>query len=411
MGQSIALGERVFSRHGLGRVADYFAMSRSAGAIAELDGLRGIAILLVLFRHGSRLLVRDGSAGLPVSLGWLGTWDATSLMINGWMGVELFFVLSGFLITHHILKRCNDGRSTIGLGRYMAKRALRIVPAYYAFLLVVVLGWIPGYALNDAQLAERVGYHLLFLQDYLPADIVVAFWSLGVEEKFYFLAPFLVIGVLRAERRGTRLALLGLLFGAPLLFRVATYLALPGPLSYETSFFALRSPFHLSADALIVGTGCAFLYHAHRQGRWQIGPVAASWLFWGGVGTVGVLLCSHRLLERVSWFDATILFSILSLGFGAVLLGLVLHRGPYADFFRGRTLFFFSKISYSLYLVHMVFLTSTYALVDGWLGLDAYPIWIGLFLYLPIFCTVSILAALVLHYAVEKPFLLIKDRI
>jgi peptidoglycan/LPS O-acetylase OafA/YrhL len=411
MGQSIALGERALPRHLVGRITGYFAMTRSAGAIAELDGLRGIAILLVLLRHGSRLFVRDGQAGLQVSAGWLGTWDAASPLINGWMGVELFFVLSGFLITHHILKRSDAGKRSIGVRRYMAKRALRIVPAYYAFLAVVVLGWIPAYAVSDAQLAERVGYHLLFLQDYLPPDIVVAFWSLGVEEKFYFLAPFLVIGVVRAERRETRLALLGLLFFAPLLFRAATYLALSGPLSYDTSFFALRSPFHLSADALIVGTACAFVYHAHRRGEWRIGPAAATWLFWGGAATVGVLLCSHRLLDRVSWFDATLLFSILSLGFGAVLLGLVLHRGRYAGFFQGRTLFFFSKISYSLYLVHMVFLASTYALVDGWIGLDRFPVWFGMLVYLPIFGAVSVLASLLLHYAVEKPFLLLKDRI
>lgn len=386
-------------------------MSRTAGAIQELDGLRGIAILLVLLRHGSRLFVRDGEPALGVHAGWLGTWDLASPLVNGWAGVDLFFVLSGFLITHHILKRCEGGHLRTGLRRYVAKRMLRIVPAYYAFLAVVVLGLVPGYAVSDQQLGFRVSYHLLFLQDYLPANIVVAFWSLGVEEKFYLAAPLVILALLGAERHGARLAMMAALFTAPLVFRVATYLALSGPLHYDTSFFVLRSPFHLSADALIVGTACGFVYHAHERGELRVGPGLAAGLFWGGLVTVGTLLGSHRLLDAISWFDATLLFSVLALGFGALLLGLVLHRGRRGAFFRGRSLFFFSRISYSLYLVHMVFLVSTYHLVDGSIGLHRHPVWLGMLVYLPVYGAISIGAALVLHYAVEKPFLLLKDRV
>jgi len=367
--------------------------------------------LLVVLRHGSRLFVKDGDMAIGVSAGWLGTWNLASPLVNGWAGVDLFFVLSGFLITHHILKRWEDGRLRTGLRRYVTKRLLRIVPAYYAFLAAVVLGLVPGYAVGNDQLGFRVTYHLMFLQDYLPANIVVAFWSLGVEEKFYLVAPLVVFAVLRAERAATRIAMLSLLFVAPLVFRIATYLSLSSPLRYETSFFALRSPFHLSVDALIVGTACAFVYHAHRRGELRVSRRLAAGLFWGGLITVGALLGSHPLLDSVSWFDATLLFSVLALGFGALMLGLVVHPGRRGAPFRGRSLLFFSKISYSLYLVHMAFLVSTYNVVNAWIALDRYPPLLGMLVYLPLYGGVSIFASLVLHYAVEKPFLLLKDRV
>ena len=66
----------------------------------------------------------------------------------------------------------------MALGTYLAKRALRIVPAYYAVLLVVAAGLVPLYAVPQDVLAIRIAYHALFLQDYLPANIVVVFWSL-----------------------------------------------------------------------------------------------------------------------------------------------------------------------------------------------------------------------------------------
>jgi len=411
MGQSLTLGESAFRQGFAGRIAGYFTMSRTAGAIHELDGLRGIAILLVMLRHGSRLFVATGQPGLRVRAGWLGGWDLMSPLVNGWAGVELFFVLSGFLITHHILRRRTAEPHGGGMRRYVAKRLLRIVPAYYAFLAIVVLGWIPGYAVAHHDLGLRVSYHLLFLQDYLPANIVVAFWSLGVEEKFYLLAPILVLALMRVGRPAHMVAMLAILFIAPLGLRIATFLSLPGPLSYDSSFFALRSPFHLSADALVVGTACGLVYDAHQRGSLRVSPEAAAGLFWAGLGVVALLLCSHRLLDSISWFDATVLFSMLSLGFGALLLGLVLHRGRRGAFFRRRSLFFFSKISYSLYLVHMVFLVSTYTMLNGWIGLDRYPAWLAMLLYLPVYGAISILGALALHYAVEKPFLMLKDRV
>ena len=151
------------------RPASYFSLA-GGGAIPALDGLRALAILLVLFRHVVRPFWSTESGLLPV-----GGWDLGIPMMNGWAGVDLFFVLSGFLITHQILGRYRRTDGRIAYGAYLGRRALRIVPAYYATLLILAAGLVPYYPIPSEDLAIRLGWHLLFLQDYLPQTFAPVF--------------------------------------------------------------------------------------------------------------------------------------------------------------------------------------------------------------------------------------------
>jgi hypothetical protein len=169
--------------------------ARRQGAIPELDGLRGIAILLVLLRHGARPYWEGTGSLYPI-----GAWDAGIPLVNGWMGVDLFFVLSGFLISHHIMRRSAGPVARVEWREYCSRRLLRIAPAYYAVLLLVALVPLPFYPIDREGIGLRLAYHLLFLQDYLPSDFVVAFWSLGVEVKFYLAAPLLLLALTRLTR-------------------------------------------------------------------------------------------------------------------------------------------------------------------------------------------------------------------
>jgi peptidoglycan/LPS O-acetylase OafA/YrhL len=92
---------------------------------------------------------------------------------------------------------------------------MRILPAYYAVLGVAAAGWIPFFAVDADRLGLRVIYHALFLQDYLPSNIVIAFWSLGVEEKFYIAAPFVLVPPLRLNRRGLQYGIVAALILPP----------------------------------------------------------------------------------------------------------------------------------------------------------------------------------------------------
>ncbi|CAN0501604.1 unnamed protein product, partial [Phaeothamnion confervicola] len=170
----------------------------------------------------------------------VGGWDAIIPCLNGWAGVDLFFVLSGFLIASHLIRSQSRPDRSWSLKAYMKKRVLRIVPAYYAVLLVLFIG-LPFYPLDPRELGWRFTYHLLFLQDYYPANLVSSFWSLGVEEKFYLLLPLLLYPVLRLRGIGRRLVCLLGLYLLPIGARAWTYSSLP-VVDHMRYFLKLRSP-------------------------------------------------------------------------------------------------------------------------------------------------------------------------
>ena len=150
--------------------------------IPELDGLRGIAILMVLVHHTEFALVHA-------------PWLAHRL----WLGVDLFFVLSGFLITEILLRR-PTGRGFVR--NFYVRRALRIWPAYYLLLLVV---WLFGAPLfGEALRWGPLFYHLSFTQCVPFAPGYLAYhpalrstWSLAVEEQFYLVWPPLTLWLRR----------------------------------------------------------------------------------------------------------------------------------------------------------------------------------------------------------------------
>lgn len=388
------------------QVMQYLRFERSPQAIKSLDGLRAIAIILVLFRHAIRPFADAGHSTLT----FLG-YDLLIPMANGWVGVDLFFVLSGFLVTHHLLKRSPREITGQDVREYLIRRFLRIVPAYYAVVFLIVLGWVPGYSVPADGLEQQLFRHLLFLQDYYPSGLMASFWSLGVEEKFYFAIPFLVIPLTRVPTAREQLRRLTLLLALPVGLRLLTYISQPAAAHhYQTCFFTLRSPFHLAVDALLIGTMCGFLVFHADQFPCLRNPRFLKGLFWSGT-TVGCgLLFSQEILKQIHWFEATLLFPLLAIVGGALLLPLVLQGSTGGGILNSHVLFWFSKLSYSLYLVHMLFVESLWQWACRWNWFHHLTPGGQFLVYLPAYLTVSIVASLLLHYVVEKPFLLLKDR-
>jgi len=376
------------------------------GLLPELDGLRAFAILLVLGRHAIRPFEALDQPPLQ-----LGPWRAGSLLVNGWTGVDLFFVLSGFLIGYHLIRRWRPGEGRRQLARYVQKRLLRIVPAYYFVLLAVVAGAAPFFALDRSGLLERTLVHLAFLQDYLGSDIVVAFWSLGVEEKFYLVAPLLVVPL--AARRGARryLPLLLLVALSPLA-RFATHAALGAPADYATYFERLRSPFHLSLDGLLLGALVALAY-ADRQLWVRLAtPARGRAARAAGFLLAALLLGVAPLLEEVSALEAALVATLVALAFALILAGVLAGPGPrLGALLRSRPLLFFSKISYPLYLVHMLFVEPVERALGGWAAWNSLGANARFLVYLLAYSALSVGVATLVHYLVEKPFLLLKERI
>ncbi len=370
------------------------------GDLPGLTALRGLAVLLVLLRHAAWPFW--SSDGLAAVAGF----DIGVVFVNGWIGVDLFFVLSGFLIAHHLMRAEAAGRR-FELAPYLTRRFFRIAPLYYVVLALVAAGAIPFYRVGEEALGARILWHLAFLQDYLGSDIVVAFWSLGVEEKFYLLAPVLVGVAIGVRRAAARLAICAALIVGVVLSRGLAAHGLPSEIAYSELLKTFRFPFHHCLDGLAVGMACAIALPA-LQARWSPGQAARAGERLIRLGLAGVLawLAGGELLSRIGRWDQVVQPTALALTFGVLVLGCALggRTGLALDRTSLRGL---GQISYSAYLIHMPLIPLACLLAGAIPGRGPEGFWT----FLPAFLTLSLAAALVLHFAVEKPFLRLKDRI
>jgi peptidoglycan/LPS O-acetylase OafA/YrhL len=353
-----------------------------------LDGLRALAILLVFLRHNVYFFFEmQGKEPLQSPL-----WN---FMLNGWIGVDLFFVLSGYLITTSLLRTDRHDWKV-----YVQKRFLRIVPAYVGVLALCVLGAFPLYTVPTEDLSWRIFYHLLFLQDYLPANINVVFWSLGVEEKFYIVAPFLIFFLAGSSREMPTRRLICWVAGLAALgatLRLLSFLA-ADPQTYATFFENVRAPFHANWETLLLGVAIAFW----QEKKGAVTRAQARNLFYTGLAAMVVLMASHEMMRAAGLFDALVqpllIAACMALLVFAVVGG---HSSRWLDNPIARYL---SRISYSFYLVHLPLVPTALYLWSVW-GIGSF--WLYSFGYLGI----SLMAATALHIALEKPFLDIKDRL
>ena len=357
-----------------------------------LDMVRALAILLVLLRHGVHLF----PARPAEDAGHLPVWTFAT---NGWSGVDLFLVLSGFLITG-VLIRLADKGGQIRPGIYLRNRALRIIPAYYAALFLTAFGAFPFYAPDAAGMGWRIVYHLLFLQDYLPANINVAFWSLGVEEKFYLLAPFLVLLLLRLRRPAWQALLLASLMALSPLARTMHFLTLDPAPDYTQFFSEMRSPFHACLEPLLTGVAIAFL---RQRLNVRLSPSVARQVFLACLLVLVVWLSSHDFMARISLIDVTLQPLLLSTLFGVMVFAascLDIASPPPGEL-ASRII---ARLSYTLYLMHVPLIPLALAMATGQAGPE--PIQFGAY-----YLCLSALGAMLLHIAVERPFLSLKQRL
>jgi peptidoglycan/LPS O-acetylase OafA/YrhL len=387
------------------RSGNYFRLLEDRGAIPSLDGLRGVAILLVVVFHGIESFAVDGPL-LP-----LGRFDLAAPLYSGWMGVNLFFVLSGFLITHHLLRRWEGHVSRADIGQYLLMRWIRIVPTYYIVLVIAASGIIPFHTVQTEYLGWQVLYHLFFLQDYLPSGILGPFWSLGVEEKFYLIMPVALLIAWKLRNVRHQLVFLFAVAVLPLVIRL---LAFPGAATAADESFLRdwRNPFHLNLDGLFLGAACAWIF-AKRSllpGLRRSSVVPA--LAWSGCVLIAVLTIGQMLPGNRGFFHQVALYPLTAAAMAAILLATLLRSTPGSRLLERRVLAGAGRIAYSWYLTHV--------LVMHWLwgGLTAsvpellaLPATIQAFVFLPLYFAVSLFAALALHYTVEKPCLILKDRV
>jgi len=322
--------------------------------ISELDGVRGIAILLVLLFHAApQDLVSNLHLPEPVA-------GAASLLLYpvatlGWAGVDLFFVLSGFLITTILLQAKAGPRY---FRNFYARRFLRIFPIYYAslFMLTIVVPLLKPSAHAIAP-HDRVLF-LFYLQNWLEtfqtytgfrSGFLAHFWSLAVEEQFYLVWPLAVY--LLTPRQLMRLC--AGLIAASLLVRIAVNVLVPNPwVDFNLVHFNTIARFDTLAMGALIA--CATMHYEAALAQVWSKRRATVVLVALGLALLGILLLSPSLPHVTNAAFRTVGYSVLAAGWAVFLLRAL--RAPPEAFTRRalriRALTYTGAISYGLYVFH-----------------------------------------------------------
>ena len=292
----------------------------------ELDSVRGIAILGVVFLHGFYFPYSSLRFNGPAHI-------FIQLTQPGWMGVNLFFVLSGFLITGTLL---DSQFKTNYYKRFYMRRVLRILPAYYAILILLLI-------LRKSSLAY-FGLSFIYLSNMTNLFGVPQFygplWSLAVEEHYYLFWPAIVR---RLTARGLSLTALGVCVLVPLVRAISFSLGLTRNLGTYT---------WCAADGLAAGSLLAILLRTSIT-RQKVRRVCTSLL---GLALVFATLGSPLgILTRNRLLGAAFQYSLINLGCsGGLLLVLILGTSSWERFVNLSMFRFFGHISYGLYLIHLL---------------------------------------------------------
>lgn len=312
---------------------------------SSLDGLRAICILLVIFNHTK----------VPIPYG-----------ITGWLGVDIFFVLSGFLITTLLLRE-RDQYGNVSLKGFYVRRVFRILPIYFA----VLASYFPIiYALHDKarwrDMKLALPYLLTFTQEFRPAASGTVYgqtWSLGYEEKFYLIWPLLLLLLVRMPKRFWGLAIP---IGSLLLL-----LPEQGSRSYGGLFLG-------SVLAIVLDKGSS------------IG--IAEWFARIPTTLSLALMAASYILVSLD-YKLVLLFS-LSTCF--LVASLVLRQSWVRRLLTMPLIVLFGKRSYAMYLVHVVIL-------DGIEKATRHTALYAWYVVVPLDYLVSFGVATGLYYLIEKP--------
>jgi len=352
-----------------------------------LDLLRAVAIVWVMLFHSFI------AGGLGSDFEWLSRF--------GWMGVDVFFVLSGYLIGTQWLRPLQRGEAP-RWGRFYARRAWRILPAF----AVVLAAYQAVPALREAPGLEPTwvfaSFTLNLLIDYAQHPAFSHAWSLCVEEHFYLLFPLLAWGTSRrcAARHVVAGALLVVLLGMALRAGIWWH---NDALNPPRAWFVedLYYPTWTRLDGLLAGVMLAAL-HVYRPALFQRGQARSGWL----LALAALLLAAAMALfqQRTGWWANVLGWPVLSLALGLLVWSATDPQGLLgARALPGAATL--AAMSYSLYLSHKIALHLVHThlaprLPEAMQGLPLFAVH-----------ALAILAlGAALHTAVERPFLRWRDR-
>lgn len=353
----------------------------------SLDVLRGVAVLLVLFRHLALKTPTTRSTGLYQFV--------YTLQRGGWVGVDLFFVLSGFLVSGILFRQYQrDGH--IHPIRFLIRRGFKIYPAFWALIFVTVV-W-QWYAIHQLLIKNAV-VELLFVQNYLQG-LYAHTWSLAVEEHCYIvlcllfsILAFVGSGKPNPFRMWPAFVILASI--AALALRIETI-----PPLTEKNFVLATGATHLRYDGFLIGTLVAYAFY-FSEGRFLslCQRFQAAWILLGIACIVPVFFLEILEYRLVS----TWLFTTNAIGGALLLMGALGTRGKSTP--ATELLATIGENSYSIYLWHPLVCLQWLPFGYKYLGIkrDVFNWPIG-------FIVTSILVGILMSHLIERPALKLRDR-
>jgi len=362
-----------------------------ASRVRPLDGIRGIAISMVVLFHVWEMTWLDMSVG-PVSFNPVGT--------SGFLGVEIFFFLSGFVIFDPYVRAWLSGKPTPTIGDFARKRFLKIVPSYYLAIIILIATGYQHYS-SVAEAGRDIAYHAVFIHNWFAqtyGTIDGVMWSLGTEVQFYVLFPLLAWAFLRQPFICT-----SAMIAVAVIFRTATI--------HSYFFHQLLNQLPAVFDLFALGMTSSYVYRYIQKHKPQLAD--RRWLMTcaalaGMVAVCAMVVWCHRIRYEPDgiplWqahyrtlFGLTIAWATVALLFAAPFL-----QNAVANV----VLVFLAAISYNLYIWHQVIGRLLIAFhVPGHVGspIQADHHWQVAFSIVAILCSVTV--ATVVTYLFEQPIL------
>lgn len=361
-----------------------------------LDHLRALAINFVFFYH-YKLFKHP-------------QWVA-DLSTFGWVGVDLFFVLSGFLIAGQLFSRLKKNKP-IPLSEFVIKRFFRIVPPFLvAISLYTLFPTIqekrPGMVQSMAPLWQYLTFTVNFDLDLSKTATFTHAWSLCIEEQFYLVLPFMLV-VAQRINAGTRaiygmlLLFLGGIIGRSWIWYEAVVPHLSGADSWVYWYKYIYYPTYNRLDGLLVGVSLAGLYTFYPQLRQKADKMGNALLIVGGtLLVVAYGLCSNQ----VSYFTSVWGFPLISLAFGFIVAASV---SPSCFLYHAQSTIttWLATLAYAIYLFHKMIIYSLQKAVA-----HLTPIAEDGNLMLVLSISATLIGAWFIHQVIERPALKLRNRV
>jgi len=344
--------------------------------VSYIDGFRGYAILLVLLSHFE-----------------------LAQMDVAFMGVTLFFFVSGFLITKLLIFEYNK-HGEIKLKEFYLRRIFRLYPALMFMLVVSIITLLlHNYKIIWADILAGLfyftNYYLVYFHPALPDTnyllVSKILWSLSVEEHFYLIFPVLFISFYSDNNRRLSYLLGGLLILFLFIRFGAFYRAPDSTTAFQITYYTT----HCRADSILFGCFSALLIYKY-QAKWYLKMLHSHILFW-----TALAILAFTLIYNAAVFQTTIKYNLQGIAFGMLVpsFSLLFTRGFIYSLVDNKVMVFIGKLSYSLYLFHWV------ALKVGNLYFDHKgPGWY--LLVVPLTAVLSLIS----YFFVERPFVALRRK-